>query len=154
MPPKDRGLWNKDEVVVGSRDRKAAGAQTIWPRALSPEELFSPKSYHDPRPAWKKMPQCMLPAQAKLRTPSLSGPGGEGKVKIQSSGTACSFPILMLCRNNQELQEHWPARLAWLATGLLSLFPHSPTPVEDLVLIYSFLQVSPSKGSAKRWTSA
>lgn len=90
--------------LVGSWDSKAAETQTVWPRALSPEELSSPKSYHEPRPAWKKMPQCMLPAQAKFRSPTLSRPGGEGKVKTQSSVAACSFPILTLCGNNQELQ--------------------------------------------------
>lgn len=67
----------KMKWLVGSRDSKAAETQTDWPRALSTKELSSPKSYHKPRPAWKKMPQCTLPAQAKFRHLTLSGLAGE-----------------------------------------------------------------------------
>lgn len=39
---------------------------------------------------------------------------------------------------------------ACMAPGLLSLCPHSPTPVEDVVLICGCFQVPPPEGSTKR----
>lgn len=153
LPLEDRVLWNKDEVVVGSGDSKAAETQTGQGHSLqksSPHQTAITSPHLHER---KCQSACCLHKQNSGAQRCQTGPGGVGRLKTQSSVTVCSFPIPMLCRNNQELQEHVPAQHAWLQDcSLCSLIPLPQGRMwSSSIAFYRFLLL---RGRAQMWRSA
>lgn len=110
--------------LVGSGDSKAAETQTAWPRVLSPGAFLTTKLSQAQTCMEENATLCAACA-GKIQDPNSVRKGLAVKEGWRHRVvTGFAFPMSVLCRNNQVLQEHRPAQLAWLQDCSVSSFPY------------------------------